>query len=1273
MTELSVYLFGPPRVECDGVEVEIGRRKAVAILAYVAISGSPQSRATLATLFWPDDAADQARAALRRDLAALTTALPRGVLHADRETVGLAYAQPPGLAPNPGDSPPNPSIWVDVADFHSRLAACRAHGHAAQEICPRCIAPLGEAVQLYRGDFLAGFSLRNSPDFDEWQRNQGESLALDLAGALERLVQAYAAQGEYAPAIPYARRWVALDPLHEAAHRALMQLFAWSDQPAAALRQYQACADVLAAELGVPPSSETGELYQSLKEPQARRPRPSTLSPDLPLAWPAFLAEGTRPDPEEAPFVAREQELAALDQFLQAALAGQGRMAFVSGEAGSGKTALLRAFARRAQAAHPDLVVATGVCQAFTGAGDPYLPFREILGSLSGDVEAQWAAGSLDRGQALALWELAPATLQALVDEGPALVDLMLSGVLLLRRAERVAPTGARWLPGLRKLVEQQATGQSGQALGQRALVEQATRVLLALTRRRPLLLILDDLQWADEGSLTLLRSLGRRLASSRLCVVGAYRPHDMQAEGHPLHQVVQGLQRALGNIHIDLDRAAAQAFVQAYLDVTPHRLSQAFQDALLRHTQGHALFTVETLRAMQGRGDILRDPQGYWVEGPSLDWETLPAQVEGMIGERLGGLPSAARAALEVASVEGELFTAEALARVLDTAELPLIRQLRQLDSQDRLVRLQQTRQVGGQRLSVYRFGHHLFQKYLYRRLDSAERAYLHEAVGHALEALYGDQPGEIAVRLAHHFEAAGRAAQAIRYLRMAGDGAARVYAHAEAAGHYRRSLALAREHESTGREPIPHEVLAHLFAQLGRMLELESRWQEAVDTYAEMASWAAEQGDRGLLLAARMAQILPYAIPTSLSDPAHACALGEQALALAHELENPTAEVTILRYLTMAALFNAQVSRAVEYAERGLALGRTLNSPEALALVLMDAGGFGYMNVGRFQEAKALLEKAVGLWRQLDNLPMLANALSWLSRLCSFLGEYAEAITAGQEALALSIRLDNVWGQAFAQHSLAQVYWDQGDPDQALAIIQESIRLGELAGFAVPQVDCRLGWATIYDGLGMPGRGLELVEQASRLATAKLAFFTGYAFTTWAQLLLRQNRLAEAQTLLQQAQQDVFLQAHRAISVWSEVEVTEAELALRQGDAARALALTAQVIPSLRQIGLRPKLLRALYLQGQAWLAHDQTDAARACWREARAEADAIGSRWMLWQILAALAALDPDPGQAEALRQRAREMLKTIGQHISDPELRASFYDLPAVRNLFAANDR
>jgi DNA-binding SARP family transcriptional activator len=140
-------------------------------------------------------------------------------LEIDRETVSLK---------------PDADVWVDVSHFRRLVANCPPPPDLD---CSACLAPLAEAATLYRDDFLAGFTLRDSPDFDEWQFFQSESLRRDLAGALERLAACYSAQQAFEPAIAYARRWLSLDPLHEPAHRQLMQLYAWSNQRAASRRR----------------------------------------------------------------------------------------------------------------------------------------------------------------------------------------------------------------------------------------------------------------------------------------------------------------------------------------------------------------------------------------------------------------------------------------------------------------------------------------------------------------------------------------------------------------------------------------------------------------------------------------------------------------------------------------------------------------------------------------------------------------------------------------------------------------------------------------------------------------------------------------------------------------------------------------------------------------------------------------------------------------------------------------------------------------------------
>jgi tetratricopeptide (TPR) repeat protein len=470
------------------------------------------------------------------------------------------------------------------------------------------------------------------------------------------------------------------------------------------------------------------------------------------------------------------------------------------GEAGAGKTALVAEFARRATEAHGDLVVAIGNCNAQTGIGDPYLPFREILGQLTGDVDAKLAQGAITLENARRLQGLMRWSCDALVHFGPDLVNILVPGTLLVAKAGAFALDQVGWLDKLKKLVESKAAQPAGPALEQSHIFEQTTNVLKALAVERPLVLVLDDLQWADSASISLLFHLGRRIGESRILVLGAYRGEEVQlgrgGERHPLEKVLAESKRYYGAVWVDLDEAEkeeAQQFVNALLDLEPNRLGRSFRRALVQHTGGHPLFAVELLRNMQEQGDLKKDAEGCWIEGRSLDWDAMPPRVEGVIEERVDRLETELQETLTVGSVEGEEFTAEVIARVRAVDEGGLVRRLsHELDRQHHLVASQGIRRLGRQPLSSYRFRHSLFQKYLYLSLDAAERTYLHDDVGNALEGLYGDQAAEIAVQLGRHFEEAGLAVKAIHYLRLAAEGAMRVSANVEAIDHLTRALTL-------------------------------------------------------------------------------------------------------------------------------------------------------------------------------------------------------------------------------------------------------------------------------------------------------------------------------------------------------------------------------------------------------------------------------------------------------------------------------------------------
>ena len=243
---LDLTCFGAPRLALDGKQVEIKRRKSLALLIYLAITQRSYTREALATMFWPDAPTERAYANLRQSLWEINQALGPGWVQAERDTVALD---------------PSKSLRVDVIEFRQRLAEARQ----AEVDENQCQAMLEEAVQLYQGQFLAGYTLKDAPDFDEWVFFESESLQSKFRELLENLVRLMLESSKAAEAIPYARRRVALDHLDEVAQHQLIEAYAQSGQHNAALRQHQEYVHLLEEELGEEPGPEMQALYEQLQ------------------------------------------------------------------------------------------------------------------------------------------------------------------------------------------------------------------------------------------------------------------------------------------------------------------------------------------------------------------------------------------------------------------------------------------------------------------------------------------------------------------------------------------------------------------------------------------------------------------------------------------------------------------------------------------------------------------------------------------------------------------------------------------------------------------------------------------------------------------------------------------------------------------------------------------------------------------------------------------------------------------------------------------------
>jgi DNA-binding SARP family transcriptional activator/tetratricopeptide (TPR) repeat protein len=1063
VAHLSLSLLGPFQVKLHG-EPATGfeSSKVRALLAYLAIEASqPHLRSVLAGLLWPDRPDSAAFANLRNALANLRTAIgdrdaTPPYLQITHETIQFNLAS---------------DHWLDVAAFRA-LADTTAADRRAHE-------QLEEAVALYRGDLLAGFTVRGSPEFENWALLVRERLQRQVLDALQRLAAHYESNGEAERGCEIAWRWVELAPWEERAHRCLMRLLARSGQRSAALAQYQACCQMLVTELGVEPGPETAALYERIR------------NRDLdPVALPPFLRVAPVHDhPTTVPFVARERELEQLDGYLAEALAGKGCVVFVTGEAGTGKTALTGEFGRRAQAAYAGLVVAGGNCNAYTGAGDPYLPFREILRQLTGDVESRWVAGTLSTEGARRLWCLIPLTVETLVERGPDLIDTLLTARPLVARAAMAAPGGAGWRDRLERSLAKNKVGRGQPDLRQVDLYAQVTALLTTLAREHPLLLTLDDLQWADAGTIDLLFHLGRRLAGSRILIAGIYRPSEVAVHRvdrrHPLAPVLRELQRQFGHNQIHLFQTGYRQFVESLLDSEPNRLGPDFREALYRHTQGHALCTVETLREMRERGDLVRDGAGRWIEGPAVDWASLPARCEGVIGERIERLPAVLREALEVASVEGETFTAEVVARVRGAGELAVVAQFSdQLDRRHRLVVSEGSQPVcpGGRRASRYRFRHIMFQEYIYSNLDKAERVYLHEAVGTALEQVHAGQTEPIAVQLARHYDIAGRMDKAANYAVQAGDRARGLYAHAEARQHYARALdALARLPDT-----------------------LDTRRQRVDTLLAQtLSSWQSDPPARVLAYLTE-AERLAQELPGPDGRP------GGDRLRLAH----------IRLWLGRLYSVRGAYRDCVEHYERALSAARESGDTGLIALC-SSAIGQALISQGYFGKANAMLAQAIPLLDQTGNWPEWLRALAYHGGSSTTIGDPAAGLPEIEYARALAEEKNARTEMGQKLLTLAYAYIQAGDPLRAITIARETVKAAE-------EVDDRLyvyiaylwqSWAEARAGQHKAAATSATKSQAVMRELGEPITRTDYLAIVQAEIALGTGQMQEATALSERA----------------------------------------------------------------------------------------------------------------------------------------------------------
>ncbi|MBA2312740.1 MAG: AAA family ATPase, partial [Actinobacteria bacterium] len=483
----------------------------------------------LANLLWSEYDDDRARAALRRTLSNLKSALGDRWLSIDRAAVGLRRVD----------------FRLDVEEFEELRRISLDDGSDAR-VSDQALAAAIEAIELYRGDFMAGFYLRDSPNFEDWQLSQSENRRAELGSILEVAVRANAGRGRYDDASRHARAWLELDSLNEPAHRWLMRLHAWRGERSAALQQYRRCVEVLDTELGVAPLEETTELQRAIKEDR--------LPGSQHRAAPASASSEEPRSPSALPMVGRATEAQTLRDIYER-IERNGHFVAIEGEAGVGKTRLAESFL------------------AFV---------RERGGTV--------------------------VTTRCYEDERNLAYAVTASALRsALTRPEILSDVDATWLLQARRLVPELEGPTNGAPLrplsrsGERVQFLESISRLLAWSLRGdvPGALFFDDVQWADAPSLELLGYMLRRLEGSPICIVMTWRAEE-RTHLQRLLQVLSMTQRSGAGTLVELGRLG-RADVALLVDSvgSTATVGDDISDRLYEETEGVPFFVVEYLEAM--------------------------------------------------------------------------------------------------------------------------------------------------------------------------------------------------------------------------------------------------------------------------------------------------------------------------------------------------------------------------------------------------------------------------------------------------------------------------------------------------------------------------------------------------------------------------------------------------------------------------------------------------------------------------------------------------
>ncbi len=857
------------------------------------------------------------------------------------------------------------SLWVDVDEFQRLVTP-----YLDMDVTENASPDLRRALQLYRGDLLESI-------YDDWALLERERLRELYLRALEMLIHLEKTAGRYQQALDLSLVLLHKDPLREAAHREAMRLYHLLGRPEAALQQFEKCRRVLQEELAIEPSPETVALVREISSRSGK-----ALPPHLPaVPPPKEPIRLTHPHPIPIALIGRSKERAELLAHVDSVFSGKGGMVLLEGEAGVGKTRLLQEVARDAE---------WRGAQVLWGSGDEMVataPYGPLVNALEKGLSA-----------------LRVAQLRRMVDP------------LWLQVLKPLLPKLADHLPDLGPLRPLEP------ARERTRLVEAVVRMLTGWAQVVPLVVILEDLHWMDPDTLDLLVALVPRLGESGalfLCTIRRGEARDDPRVWKKLRELDRaGLLQRFVIDRLDVD--ATGELIRRTLGL--REPAPLFEGRIYRETEGNPLFVLETLRALQDEGLLVRDDDGNWHtpwDETTTDYAELPLTplVERVISRRLHRLAPDLRRVVNFAAVLGQQVSPSLLQAVTGMTAAELFSALRELVWRHFL---QET-------VEGYDFVHAKIRQVAYSELGPEERVRYHHQVAQALEQ---ESPQQVEA-LARHYTLAQLWEKAIYYHYRAGLRAVRSSSYPLAREHFSRALAFLDRVDSSPVERF--ELLAEREKVLDVLGERDAQAKD-LDAMQEVAR----------------------------DEPQKLC------------------QVFLRRAWLLARL--SQFNEALAAARHALELSEQLDDVKVRAEIF-NVMGSTFAWQGKDAEGIPLLRKAVTLSQQAGDPALEARYRRSLASALLGVCEYTDAEQELAAALQQADRSNDLLERVEIYNVLGIIYMQRGDSEKALAAYKKSLEYSRAIGFRFGEGRALVNLGNLYYFLGRLGEMLECYAEGARI----------------------------------------------------------------------------------------------------------------------------------------------------------------------------------------------